>query len=64
MEKQYCKVGSITPIGSGSREMQLLQNQLRHFNQKALEAAQKNSGLKDFFERKAEKIQRMLQQSL
>ena len=53
MEKQYCKVGSINPIGSGSQELQILRNQLQHFNQKALEAAQKDSRLKDFFEKKA-----------
>jgi len=64
MEKQHCKVGSINPIGSGSQELQLLRHQLQHFNQKAVEAAQKNSSLKDFFERKAQKIQKMLQQSL
>ncbi|MGB5404323.1 hypothetical protein [Robiginitalea sp.] len=64
MEKQYCKVGSINPIGSGSQELQLLRNQLQHFNQKAVEAAQNNSALKDFFERKAQNIQKMLQQSL
>ncbi|MGB5314886.1 MAG: hypothetical protein WBN56_02710 [Robiginitalea sp.] len=64
MENQYCKVGSINPIRSGSQELHLLRHQLQHFNQKAMEAAQKNSSLKDFFERKAEKIQKMLQQSL
>ena len=64
MEKQYCKVGSINPIGSGSQELQILRNQLQHFNQKALEAAQKDSRLKDFFEKKAQKIQKILQRSL
>lgn len=64
MEKQYCKVGSINPIGSGSQKLQLLTHQLQHFNQKAMEAAQKDSGLTEFFESKAEKIQKMLQGSL
>ncbi len=64
MEKQYCKVGTVTPLGSGSQELRLLKDQLRHFNQKAVEAAQKDSRLKDFFESKAEKIQKMLRQSL
>lgn len=64
MERQYCKVGSINPIGSGAQELQLLKHQLQHFNQKANEAAQKNSALKDFFERKAQKIQKILQSSL
>jgi hypothetical protein len=64
MERQYCKVGSINPIGSGSQELNLLKNQLQHFNQKAMEAAQKDSRLKEFFEKKAQKIQKILQQSL
>jgi hypothetical protein len=64
MERQYCKVGSINPIGSGSQELTLLKNQLQHFNQKAMEAAQKDSRLKEFFEKKAQKIQKILQQSL
>jgi len=64
MEKQNCKVGSINSLGSGSQELKLLRHQLQHFNQKAMEAANKNSALKDFFELKAQKIQKMLQQAL
>ncbi|TNF75038.1 MAG: hypothetical protein EP302_02330 [Bacteroidetes bacterium] len=61
MEKQYCKVGTSHPLGSEARGLDLLENLLSHFNRKAAEAAQSGSALKEFFERKAQKIQKVLQ---
>ena len=61
MEKQYCKVGASHPLVSEARGLDLLENLLRHFNRKAAEASQSGSALKEFFERKAQKIQKAIQ---
>jgi hypothetical protein len=61
MEKQYCKVGASHPLGSEAGGLDLLENLLSHFNRKAAEATQSGSALKEFFERKAQKIQKALQ---
>ena len=61
MEKQHCKVGATHTLDSGVNGLDLLEDQLRHFNQKAAEAARTGSAMKDFFEQKAQKIQKLLQ---
>lgn len=58
MEKQYCKVGATTPITSGNRAISVLEYQYRVFSEKALQADHK---LKEFFELKAIKIKRTLE---
>lgn len=62
MEKQNCKVGASHAMDRGNNGMNFLETQYRHFSNKAAEAARMNSRLKDFFESKALKIQKQLQQ--
>ena len=62
MENQYCKVGDTHPLHTDAQGLHLLENQLRNFQRKAAEATQSDSGLKDFFEQKAQKIQKLLKQ--
>ncbi len=61
MENQHCKVGATHALDTGVNGLDLLQNQLRHFNQKAAEASRTGSAMKEFFEQKARKIQKLLQ---
>lgn len=62
MEKQHCKVGTIYPLDTNAQGLDLLERQLRNFQRKAAEAHQNGSGLQEFFEQKARKIQKLLQQ--
>ena len=61
MENQYCKVGAITPVAEGHQGIHMLEYQYNNFVRKAAEAAQSDANLREFFELKAQKIQRMLQ---
>lgn len=59
MEKQYCKVGAVTPLSEEKRTLFILENLYHNFISKAnLEHA--DSKLKDFFEQKAAKIKKSL----
>ncbi|MEJ2162565.1 MAG: hypothetical protein P8X60_04395 [Robiginitalea sp.] len=62
MEKQHCKIGTTHTLDKGEQGLNLLERQLHHFNNKAAEAAQTGSALKEFFEHKARKIQKLLQE--
>jgi len=57
MEKQYCKVGTITPMTTGRQAIALLEYQYQNFMDKA--SSDKN--LSEYFESKAKKVQRMLE---
>ncbi len=61
MENQYCKVGTVTPITQGAKGIHVLEYQYRNFVQKAQEAAQSDANLREFFELKARKLQRLLE---
>ena len=61
MENQYCKVGAIHPLGMDTQALHILERQLLNFRRKAAEANQNGSGLQEFFEQKAQKIQKLLQ---
>ena len=61
MNKQYCKVGASHSLTSGNEGLHVLENQYQFFLRKAEEAVQNQNDLKDFFESKARKIKRMLQ---
>ena len=61
MDNQYCKVGAIHPLGVDAQALQKLERQLLNFRRKAAEANQNGSALQEFFEQKAQKIQKMLQ---
>lgn len=60
MEKQYCKVGSVKPIAASADIITLLEYQYQNFLDKASHM-QTNTQLGDFFEQKAQKIKRTLE---
>ena len=61
MEKQYCKVGAITPITSGRHAVTLLEYQYQSFMDKASNAKYADVQLREFFEQKANKIKKILE---
>ena len=61
MEKQYCKVGTITPITSGKHAVTLLEYQYQSFMEKASHINCTNTKLGEFFEQKALKIKKILE---
>ncbi len=62
MEKQYCKVGTVTPITAMGDAITLLEYQYQNFLDKATNIQYSNTKLGEFFENKALKIQRALEQ--
>ncbi|MDC6390385.1 hypothetical protein PP182_16965 [Maribacter sp. PR1] len=61
MEKQYCKVGSVTPIAAKPNVITLLEYQYQNFVDKASKMEYSNTKLREFFEQKAQKIQKSLE---
>ena len=61
MEKQYCKVGTVTPITNGRQAISMLEYQYRNFIDKALSTKSVDKKLADFFESKASKIKKTLE---
>ncbi|MCM4153190.1 hypothetical protein DHD05_16490 [Arenibacter sp. N53] len=59
MKNQYCKVGSITHMGSN--ELNLLEHQYQNFMDKASSIKHSDLKLAEFFELKAMKIQKIIQ---
>jgi hypothetical protein len=59
MEKQYCKVGSVTPITATANPTDLLEYQYQVFLEKA--SQMKNTQLGEFFETKAQRIKKALE---
>ena len=62
MEKQYCRVGSVTPMSTGRQAITLLEYQYQSFMEKASNIKYSNTDLGEFFERKAQKIEKMLEE--
>ncbi|MGB2759818.1 MAG: hypothetical protein ACSHXG_05605 [Maribacter stanieri] len=60
MNKQYCKVGSVTPMDANTDIISLLEYQYQTFLEKA-SSMQSNAQFGDFFEQKAQKIKRTLE---
>ena len=60
MEKQYCKVGTVKPIAANADIITLLEYQYQNFIDKASNM-QSNNQLGDFFEKKAQKIKKTLE---
>ncbi len=60
MEKQYCKVGSVTPIAAKADAITMLEYQYQNFLDKAANMKYSDTKLGDFFEQKAKKIQKAL----
>ena len=61
MESQYCKVGQVTPITANRNAITLLEYQYQNFLDKAGNLEYTDSKLVDFFELKAKKIQKVLE---
>lgn len=59
MENQYCKVGTITPIAANRNMIHLLEYQYQNFLNKASDI--NDDQLVEFFELKASKIKRVLE---
>ncbi|RDY60906.1 hypothetical protein [Flagellimonas nanhaiensis] len=61
MNNQYCKVGSVTPITSGSHAISVLEFRYRAFMEKAADTAYMDTNLGEFFKRKAQGIKKVLE---
>jgi hypothetical protein len=61
MEKQYCKVGTVTPMTTGRRAIALLEYQYESFVEKASNIKYSETKLGEFFEQKAKKIKKTLE---
>lgn len=59
MENQYCKVGAVTPLTSNRQTIHLLEFQYQNFLDKASNI--NDAKLIEFFESKAQKVQRILE---
>jgi len=62
MEKQYCRVGTATPMSTGTKAITLLEYQYRNFMEKASSIKYTDTKLGDFFEQKAKKIKKVLEE--
>ncbi|APQ18191.1 hypothetical protein [Maribacter hydrothermalis] len=60
MNKQYCRVGSVTPIAANADIITMLEYQYENFLDKASNL-QSNNQLGEFFEKKAQKIKKTLE---
>ena len=61
MENQYCRVGAVTPITSEQQSVAVLEYMYQNFLEKASALNEKDSRLVEFFEHKAQKIKRILE---
>ncbi len=61
MEKQYCKVGTVTSVTSGSKSISMLEYQYQNFLEKASNIKYTDAKLGEFFEQKAQKIGKILE---
>ncbi len=61
MNKQYCKVGSVTSIAADSSAITLLEYQYQSFLDKASNMKYTDAKLVEFFESKALKIKKTLE---
>jgi len=59
MEKQYCKVGAVTPMSSGRQAVHLLEYQYQNFMDRA--SSINDAKLVEYFEGKAQKIKKVLE---
>ena len=64
MNNQYCRVGAVTPITSGSHAATILERRYQNFMEKASSMGKIDSRLADFFESKAQSIKNTLENLL
>ncbi|PKA97144.1 hypothetical protein B0O79_0792 [Flavobacteriaceae bacterium MAR_2009_75] len=61
MENQYCKVGQVTPIAANRNAINVLEHQYQIFLEKASNLEYTDAKLVEFFEQKAQKIKKVLE---
>lgn len=61
MENQYCKVGQVTSIEANRNAINLLEYQYQNFIEKASNLEYTDAKLVEFFEQKAQKIKKTLE---
>ncbi len=61
MEKQYCKVGTSTPIAANPDALTMLAYQYQNFLDKASNMQYSDAKLVEFFEQKAQKFKKLLE---
>jgi len=61
MENQNCRVGTVTPITSGSHAVAVLEYRYQHFLEKASQMVNIDTRLSEFFESKAKSIKNTLE---
>jgi len=59
MKNQYCKVGTVTPLVNGNQAIHILEYQYENFLKKA--SSINDARLVEFFEHKAQKIKKTLE---
>lgn len=62
MERQYCRIGAITPITSGNEAVAILRYRYQNFIEKAADTLYMGTPLGEFFEKKAQGIRKVLEE--
>lgn len=62
MENQYCKVGAVKPLNNEEQSIALLEYLYQNFIDKAGNIKYANTKLGEFFESKAQKIDKLLKE--
>jgi len=62
MEKQYCRVGTITPFSKEEVPLTLLEYRYQNFLEKASDIQYANTRLGEFFENKARQFKKILEE--
>jgi len=61
MNNQYCKVGTVTPVTSGRQAVAMLEYQYKNCLEKAANLDYTEEKLKEYFEQKALKLNKILE---
>ena len=61
MNNQYCKIGEVKPITSGSSAMTILEERYQRFLEKASNASGIDAKLNDFFQAKVKSFKKALE---
>ena len=61
MNKQYCKVGTVTPISVEKQIPTVLELRYRNFIEKASKLSPTDTHLVEFFKRKAQQMKKLLE---
>lgn len=61
MDNQYCRVGTITPLGKGQLAVTFLEYQYQNFMDKAGDIRYANTRMGEFFENKAQQVKKALE---